>query len=241
LHGYRHELGPEFQITGTQSSPYPLRESSSEPAKELTVARKQVEFERSILSSHILVLMTIITDFKEMTRLRKAREQPSLSFLSFSIAESLSDIRFERFPDIRHEVHIAFVDDGPLACIVHDESQATIYIHQLVNRHETPHEVINTIIKHELLHLCILPSFVGGKEVQHSDDFWAAEADMSPERHLAWLWVYTNFAICVKRRPRLERVDVLPGWRKAWCSRIDSIKECQKLIAPGSNGPRDIW
>lgn len=185
--------------------------------------------------------MTIVTEFNEMIRLKNARRQPNLSFLSFSVTEMLAEIRFRLFSDVTQDVQVAFVADGPLACVAHDEIRATIYVHQLLNHHETPQVVLTTIIKHELLHLRISPAMVGEKEVQHPDEFWEAEVAIAPERQLAWLWIYANFGQCVKRRPKLERIDVLPGWRQAWCRRKNSIAECQELIAPQVNGDGNIW
>jgi hypothetical protein len=185
--------------------------------------------------------MTIITDFKEMLRLEHARRQPALPFGSFSVNGMLTGIRAELFPEVTQPVLIRFVTEGPLACICSDKSHATIYIHQLLNHHETPVEVISTIIKHELLHLRILPAILNGREVQHPEEFWNAEMAIAPERKLAWLWIYTNFPFHVQRRPRLERVDVARGWRQVWSRRRNSIEECKALVTSGLTQPDDIW
>jgi hypothetical protein len=185
--------------------------------------------------------MTVITNFAELMKLERARRQPNLPFLAFSVTGMLDDIHARLFPDVTHSVRVKFVTRGPLACIAHDEHQATVYIHQLLNHHETPREVISTIIKHELLHLRIPTATVAGKEIQHPAEFWDAELAIAPERQLAWLWIYINFPCHVKRRPRLERFEVLPGWRQAWCSRRNSIEDCQKLAPSRTVNSGDIW
>ncbi len=184
--------------------------------------------------------MTIVTEFHEMIRLKNARRQPNLSFLSFSVTEMLADIRFRLFSDVTQNVQVAFVAYGPLACIAHDESRATIYEHQLLNHHETPHEVLTTIIKHELLHLRISPAMVGEKEVQHSDEFWEAEVVIAPEDSLHGFEFMPTLGIRKKTTDAGEgRCSV--GLATSMVPSKKSIAECQELIAPQINGYGNIW
>lgn len=161
--------------------------------------------------------MSIITDLKESKALEKARRQPGIHFLPFSVPSLLRKIQDELFPDITHKVHVYFVTNGPLACIDEEaEKKASIYVHQVLNHSATPIEVIGMIFKHELLHLRIPPSMECGEVKQHPKAFWDAEKELCPERMDAWTWIWLNLAPCIKKRPRLERIDVLEKWRLDW-------------------------
>lgn len=158
----------------------------------------------------------ILTDDAEMKRLARARVQPHLCFTPYSIVDRLAVARESHFSDIRHQVDIHFVNRGPLACICYKEAAANIYIHQVLNHDDTPIEVVDMICNHELLHLRIAPIEVDGKSIQHPPEFWTAEREVSPWREDAWLWIWKNLWRCLKIRPRLERIDVLPCWKKVW-------------------------
>ena len=179
--------------------------------------------------------MTIITDFNEAMKLERSRRQPSLEFVPFSMPTLLDGIKSSLFPDVAQSVELYFVTCGPLACIVDDDSGATIYIHRLLNNTDTPKDVVTLIIKHELLHLRIPPRTVKGKEVDHPPEFWEAERSIAPERNQAWRWIWANFMTCLKRRPRLERIDVLPSWRRAWSGHRPQLEVYQQLLGIGDD------
>jgi len=160
--------------------------------------------------------MSIITDTKTLRELELAQRQPNLSFLPFSVLELLTKIRSDLFPDVHHKVQLHFINKGPLACIEYNGESASIYIHQVLNHPDTPFELINLILKHELLHLRIPSALVDGKMVQHPPAFWAAERAIAPERRPAWDWIWWNLEACLKRRKKLERIDVRPNWRNVW-------------------------
>lgn len=174
--------------------------------------------------------MTILADMGAANKLERARCQPNLVFLPFSIHSLLDDIHRRLFPDITHFVRIYFVSRGPLACIVHDTSNAAIYVHQLLNRHDTPKVVMTLMIKHELLHLRIKPNRIDGnrRAVMHSPEFWEAERATEPERESAWTWIWGNFFNYLRKRPRLERIDVLPSWRRAWPMAVMEVEEIRR-------------
>ena len=159
--------------------------------------------------------MTIVK-LSDAIKLRNSRAQPNLWFTPYSVPKRLRDIHSKFFPDIPHEVEIYSVNRGPLACICESDSSATIYIHQVLNHGDTPIEVVDLFCKHELLHLRIPPVVKNTKRIQHPPEFWEEERRICPERNLAWDWIWHNHWACLKRRPRLEKVDVLPNWRKVW-------------------------
>ncbi len=174
--------------------------------------------------------MSFISDINEARKLELARSQPSLNFLAFSPSKLLAEIHTDLFPDVRHTVRVDFVTQGPLACIGHTGDSASIYIHQLLNHSETPFAVISSILKHELLHLRIPSTSENGKEVQHSPEFWAAEREIAPERHSAWAWVEINLWTCLRRRPKIQRIDVRPNWKKVWNYQKTDIAICEQTI-----------
>ena len=176
--------------------------------------------------------MTIITEFNEAMKLERCRRQPNLEFVPFSVPTLLGNIKSSLFPDVTHSVKVFFVARGPLACVVHDDSRATIYAQQLLNHVDTPQEVMTLILKHELLHLQIPPRTIDEKEVVHPPEFWDAERSIAPERGRAWRWIWLNFMSCLKRRPRLERIDVLPSWKRVWSGERMTVEECRQMMGP---------
>ena len=183
----------------------------------------------------------LITDLEKARKLAKARAQPNLWFTPYSPHSRLNDIRSCHFPDLPHRVDLYFVNRGAMACVCDTDSSATIYIHQILNHAETPIEVIEVICKHELLHLRIPPIIEGKKEIQHPPEFWEAEREISPERNLAWSWIWSNLWFCLKKRPRLERVDVLPAWKSVWCAPKIDLAACQKKCNLGPVDEEKGW
>lgn len=189
-------------------------------------------------SIHQLIGMAITTDIHETLRLNQARRQPNLPLVPFSVSELINVTR-QLIPDVRHHVQLKFVSYGPLACVVHDEADATIFVHQLLNHPDTPREVMTMVIKHELLHLCF-PSPVDGHGTDHPPEYREAEKAITPELDSAWLWIYGNYAECVKRRPELEKIDVLPGWRRIWSRPRISLIECHTLAQSRQDHPQTV-
>ena len=175
----------------------------------------------------------LLTDIKEARKLARAREQPNLCFVRFSITDTLAAIKAAHFPDLTAEIAIHFVSLGPLACVYAEETEPVIYVHQLLNHQETPLTVISHICKHELLHLRMPSVKVNGKWIHHPPAFWAAEKALCLERKKAWAWIWTNLGGCLKRRPRLERIDVLRDWKDIWSLPKIGIEQCE---GPGNNG-----
>ena len=175
----------------------------------------------------------LLTSIKEAQKLANARLQPNLCFVPFSITDTLAEIKAALFSDVSQQVSIQFVSLGPLACVYRHDKDAQIYIHQLLNHHETPLEVISLICKHELLHLRIPSVEKDGKWEDHPPEFWTAEKAMSPERNKAWSWIWVNLGACLTRRPRVKRIDVLPNWRDVWSEPKCDATACQKLWVRG--------
>lgn len=171
----------------------------------------------------------LLRDIVEARLLREARGRAGLCFLPFSPVELLGEVRSAHFPELGGRIGIHFVERGPLACVCHDDDQADLYVHQVLNHDQTPREVVSLICKHLLLHLRVPPREVDGVMVQHPPEFWEAERAISPERTRAWAWVWTNLDACLKRRPKQERIDVLPTWKKVWNQARTDIETCLEM------------
>lgn len=180
----------------------------------------------------------IVSDIAESVKLQRARVQPNLSFTPFALEVVAQSVRNRCFPEIKRHIECFFVERGPLACIEIPVSPGVpvVYFHNILNHQETPLEVIGLICKHELLHMLIPPREVDGRKKDHPPELWDSEKAIAPERTICWLWININLGIYLKRRPRLERMDVLPGWRKlAFMPRL-TLKECADRF-PGTKFP----
>ena len=155
----------------------------------------------------------IVGDARLIKARRLARIEPRLCFVRVPIEKLLEEVRRDYLPQVHHRLELYFVRRGPLACICHDETTGTVYVHEVLNLSETPAEVILAICKHELLHMVIPGRAVKGRVTSHPPEFWARERELAPERDVAWEWVWTNAGDCLRRRPRLERIDVISRWR----------------------------
>jgi hypothetical protein len=176
-----------------------------------------------------LFRLMLIDDLVEEQKLLRARNQPNLWFTSFPIADLLHEVRMAYFPHLNRQIDYYAVNRGPLACITILEHRATIFFHQILNHGDTPADVVRFICKHELLHLQISTAEVNGRKTAHPPEFWEAEKRIAPERGLAWNWIWVNLGLCIKRRPKLERIDVLPNWRLAWALPKANLGDCVEM------------
>jgi hypothetical protein len=172
----------------------------------------------------------------------KPKPQPNFVLLPFSMEDLLAAIRQEHFPELHGNIPFAFLNSGSLARIRNVERWTTvigheILAHQVLNRGDTPVEVMTLVLKHELTHLVIPPTTANGVTVNHPPAFWAFEARICPERLAAWGWVWMNLWDCLRSRPKLERIDVLPRWREAWGYPRLSMVECAKLALKRPDAP----
>jgi hypothetical protein len=94
-----------------------------------------------------------------------------------------------------------------------------IRIHHVLNAPEVPDEVFETILFHEMLHLRIPPARRrSGSWDAHPPAFHEAERAHSPNLHTSWDWLYAN--VPLRRRPRLQRTDVVPERRRSRSSLV---------------------
>jgi hypothetical protein len=181
----------------------------------------------------------ILRDYRERLRLEQARTNRSLWMTRFSVPRLLDEVRNRLFPELSKQFtfDIAFVTRGPLACITHSPCHATIYMHEVLNHPGTPLHVIEHIVIHELTHLRVPPRTIGSRLVMHPPEFWEEETRLSPKRVLAWEWIWMDLCLCIKRRPRLERIDVLPSWKARWGCPLRSLADAAVWVRPRSADP----
>jgi hypothetical protein len=181
----------------------------------------------------------LLRDIQEARLLREARDRPCLNFLPFSPVDVLAEVRSAHFNDLSGRVGIHFVERGPLACVCPEAEAADIYVHQVLNHDQTPRDVILLVCKHELLHLRIPPVEKDGEVVQHPPLFWEAEKAICPEWTRAWAWIWTNLDACLKRRPKQERIDVLPVWKKVWNQPRTDMETCLAISGVAGKEPAE--
>ncbi len=154
----------------------------------------------------------------ELKRLRKSKYEeltPGLSFTAFSLRELCNEIKSKWFPGLSKSVEVFFANQDALACIALNEGRdvSEIYLHSILSHTDTPKEVFEFIFKHELIHLVIPSREVEGKLKHHPPEFWEMEEEIAPEGTDAWHWIWNNFMLVLRRRPKLERTDVMRSWK----------------------------
>jgi len=169
-------------------------------------------------------------DFKELARLRKARNQPCLPMTGFELHTELEMVRSRYFPQLTQRLSCFYVDHGALACIALDMETglAEIFVHQILNHPDTPRAVATFICKHELLHLVVRPREIDGRQISHPPEFWEHEARFAPEKDLVWGWIYINFYECLRENRDKERITVTSRWKRLWGKPRTSISSIER-------------
>ena len=112
----------------------------------------------------------------------------------------------------------------PLTSIRNDDRTAKIGIHEILNRSDTPREVIEFILGHELLHMVIRPRQIDGRVVNHPPEFWDAEVSLFPTRTLVWAWLYEALWSCLKVDKMREVTMVRRGWHNKVSNPFPTLK-----------------
>ena len=100
-----------------------------------------------------------------------------------------------------------------------------IRIHEVLNRADTPREVIEFILIHELLHIEIRPREIDGKRVMHPPEFWEAEARLYPQRQLIWAWFYFALERWLRDDEKREGMMVRRGWHATASQRFPTLED----------------
>ena len=149
----------------------------------------------------------------QLDRLR--RQRPYLSFagdLDRLLVAAVNDV----FPALNQPPEWFFVQISFLACISRKSKNegATIFLHPLLNRAETPTWIFQHIFVHELLHLIIPPREVDGRIKTHPAEFWEAEKLLSPDCDKVSDWLWWNYGNLLNNDRKNDCIRVRRGWQK---------------------------
>jgi hypothetical protein len=134
--------------------------------------------------------------------------QPVETVAPFRFSAVVEEARATWFPDLDCEVEVRIAALGPLASVWYHRmgwERHVIVFHPILNRPDTPIEVVRFIAKHELTHLLVRD------DEDHSQRFWRHELRVGPERFAAWAWVHANLGGTLRGTRRGLRV--LRTWR----------------------------
>lgn len=134
--------------------------------------------------------------------------QPVETATVFSFATLVEETRAVWFPDLEGEVEVRFGSVGALASIwfhrMGPERHVMVF-HPILNRPDTPIEVVRFIAKHELTHLVV-------RGPGHPPGFFEHELAVGPERFAVWSWVHAN--LDGPMRHTRWGLYVLRSWRR---------------------------
>jgi hypothetical protein len=132
--------------------------------------------------------------------------QPQLPYRNLD--DIVQKVSAEFFRHAFDDIEWCFVKQRTLAWI--SPASRRIQIHNVLNATDVPEDVFVTMVFHEMLHLEIPPGRTrSGKLDSHPEEFWEAERQRSPKYDASWEWLYMNLPL--RRRPRLQCTDVVPG------------------------------
>jgi hypothetical protein len=86
-----------------------------------------------------------------------------LPFVSFDVRDVLKSVRAMRIAAVSVDSTVTFHHMRALAHVEVGPSVAVIRIHEVLNREDTPREVLEYVIGHELLHTIVHPREEDGK------------------------------------------------------------------------------
>jgi hypothetical protein len=159
---------------------------------------------------------------------------PMLPFVHFDLPVLLQQVVSRHFPDMEATVSASFM----LASLSRTESLASvrvggrtaeIRIHEILNRSDTPREVIEFILSHEALHVRVPPREIDGRPVKHPPEFWEAETRLFPERSIVWAWLYAALWPRIKFDKKRESTMVKRGWQNASDRRFPSLEDARAI------------
>jgi hypothetical protein len=155
----------------------------------------------------------IITNSKKQLKLEWERRQFWLPLLSFDLYALTDSISRKLLGDGHRPISINFCKIEALACILPLNERSDIFLHLLLNDDQTPPQVFQHIVTHEIIHLLVPPEKIGRRLVHHSPAFWDREKELIPDRVQSWSWIYSNFSSCLHRDEKKEQTVVKKGWK----------------------------
>ena len=142
-----------------------------------------------------------------------------LPFLDFDLSALLQRVISRDFPNLETSVSVSFFkavlsQTETLANVSVGTRSGRIRIHEILNRGDTPHEIIEFILVHEMLHIVIRPREIDDRTVHHPPEFWEAELRLYPAGFQIWDWLDCALFPWLKGDAKRERTLVLRGWHK---------------------------
>jgi hypothetical protein len=167
-----------------------------------------------------------------------------LPFLNFDLSALCQTIISRDFPNLETSVSVAFFkavlsQTEPLASVLVGDRTAKIRVHEILNRGDTPREVIEFILVHEMLHIVIRPREIDGRTVHHPPEFWEAELQLYPEGFQIWDWLHCALFPRLKRDEKREKVLVLRGWHKNLGRPFPTLGEVRAISADLADATRN--
>ncbi len=166
----------------------------------------------------------------------RTMRQPSLPQISYSPRELIEEVRARSFPALREPVELFFGKIGSLAFIRRPLSNqnATIFIHDIINRPDTPMPVLRFVVLHELLHLQIPPREIGRKRTTHPPEFWTVERQLAPDREECWAWIWLSFHSHLVHDEKKEQTRVKRTWVKTLGVALTEWETACQIVANDS-------
>ena len=138
-----------------------------------------------------------------------------LPFVGFDLGELLRSVRATRITAATLNATVSFHRMRTLACVEIGPSMARIRIHEALNREDTPRQVLEYIIGHELLHTVVRPHVErDGKVLHHPPEFREMERRLLPEGNSVWRWLNEALFGCIHRDTANESTRVKSHWPK---------------------------
>lgn len=139
---------------------------------------------------------------------------PELPAFGDQLDRSLARAR-ARLPAVAPgEVQVWIRRQPTLACVFRQSRPVVIHLHSVLNHKQTPPEVLEFILIHELIHLAVPPRAVDGKLSSHPPEFWEFERRAAPERPVAWYWIWSMLWEVLREDKQAETIWVKRTWKK---------------------------
>lgn len=157
---------------------------------------------------------------------------PELPVFGDQLEHTLARAR-ARLPAVApSEVQVWIRRQPALACVSPNAKPVLIHLHSVLNHHQTPPEVLEYILIHELIHLAVPSREVDGKLSAHPPEFWELERRVAPERSVAWHWIYSMLWEVLRVDREAEATWVKRTWkglmvRERW-SMVEALRRFEE-------------
>jgi hypothetical protein len=157
-----------------------------------------------------------------------------LPFVPFDLPVLLQQVVSRHFPDMEVTVSASFMLSSlsrreSLASVRVRGRMAEIRIHEILNRDDTPLEVIEFILGHEVLHISVPRREIAGRVVSHPPEFWDAEARLFPNRSFVWAWLYAALWPRIQFDNKREATMVKRGWQNQVFRRFPTLQDVRAI------------